>query len=209
VVEHGGFAAASRALDVPRSRLSRRVGQLEERLGVRLIHRSTRRFSVTEIGREYYRHCVAMLVEAEAAQEAIERVRAAPQGLVRVSCLPVLLYSWGINAMLARFMAENPKVELHLEITNRRVDVIHEGFDIALRADFPPSEESNLVMKVLVEYTHRLVASPGFFDRFTRPRAPADLRALPSIIPRALYEADEWYLEGPSGATAPTPLHSV
>jgi DNA-binding transcriptional LysR family regulator len=205
VVEHGGFAAASRALDTPRSRLSRRVGQLEERLGVRLIHRSTRRFSVTEIGREYLRHCLAMLVEAEAAQEAIDRVRAEPQGLVRVSCLPVLLYSWGINAMLARFMAENPKVELHLEITNRRVDVIHEGFDIALRADFPPLEESDLVMKVLVEYTHRLVASPSFFDRFARPRAPADLRALPSIIPRELYEADEWYIEGPNGATARVP----
>jgi DNA-binding transcriptional LysR family regulator len=202
VVEQGGFAAAARALDLPRSRLSRRIGQLEERLGVRLIHRSTRRFWVTEIGREYHRHCVAMLVEAEAAQEAIERVRAAPQGLVRVSCLPVLLYSWGINAMFAQFLADNSKVELHLEITNRRVDVIHEGFDIALRVGFSPREEKDLVMKVLVKYTHRLVASPAYLDGFARPQSPADLRALPSIIPRALYEADEWYLEGPNGATA-------
>jgi DNA-binding transcriptional LysR family regulator len=86
VVDHNGFAAAARALGMPRSRLSRRIGLLEERLGVRLIQRSTRRFAVTEIGRGYYRHCIAMLVEADAAQEAIERVRAEPQGIVRVSC---------------------------------------------------------------------------------------------------------------------------
>ena len=75
VVDHGGFAAAGRALGMPRSKLSRRIALLEDRLGVRLIQRSTRRFSVTEIGQDYYRHCVAMLVEAEAAQEPIERAR--------------------------------------------------------------------------------------------------------------------------------------
>src|SRR5471030_1356462 len=86
VVDHNGFAAAARKLGVPRSRLSRRIGLLEERLGVRLIQRSTRRFAVTEIGREYYRHCVAMMVEAEAAQEMIDGMRSEPQGVVRISC---------------------------------------------------------------------------------------------------------------------------
>jgi DNA-binding transcriptional LysR family regulator len=85
VVEHNGFAAAARALGMPRSRLSRRIGLLEDRLGIRLLQRSTRRFTVTEIGLEYYRHCVAMLVEAEAAQDAIERERAEPRGIVRLS----------------------------------------------------------------------------------------------------------------------------
>jgi DNA-binding transcriptional LysR family regulator len=86
VVEHSGFAAAARALGMPRSRLSGRIGLLEQRLGIRLIQRSTSRFAVTEIGHAYHRHCVAMLVEAEAAQETIDQVRAVPQGLVRVSC---------------------------------------------------------------------------------------------------------------------------
>ncbi len=83
VVEHGGFAPAARALDMHKSKLSRRIALLEDSLGVRLIQRSTRRFAVTEIGQAYYGHCVAMLVEAEAAQEAVERTRAEPQGIVR------------------------------------------------------------------------------------------------------------------------------
>lgn len=78
VVDHGGFAAAGRALDIQKSKLSRRVALLEERLGVRLIQRSSRHFSVTEIGREYYDRCVAMLVEAEAAEQVIAEVRAGP-----------------------------------------------------------------------------------------------------------------------------------
>ena len=92
VVDHGGFAAAGRALGVPKSKLSRRVAALEDRLKVRLLQRSTRRFNITEIGQEYYRHCVAMLVEADAAQDAIERTRSKPQGIVRVSCPSSVLY---------------------------------------------------------------------------------------------------------------------
>src|SRR5882762_6256425 len=93
VVERGGFAAAARALGVPKSKLSRRIAALEERLGVRLIQRSTRRFSVTELGQAYHRHCVAMVAEASAAQEAIDRTSAEPQGFVRLSC-PVGLMEW-------------------------------------------------------------------------------------------------------------------
>ncbi|HST75001.1 MAG TPA: LysR family transcriptional regulator, partial [Acetobacteraceae bacterium] len=132
VVEQNGFAAAARKLGMPRSRLSRRIGLLEERLGVRLIQRSTRRFAVTGIGQEYYRHCVAMMVEAEAAQETIDRLRAEPQGVVRVSCPSSMIY-FQVGEMIARFMAECPKVEVSLESTNRQVDVIREGFDIAIR----------------------------------------------------------------------------
>ena len=81
VVDHGGFAPAGRALGMPKSKLSRRIAMLEERLGVRLIQRSTRHFSVTEIGQTYYAHCKAMLVEAEAAEEAIEVTRSEPRGI--------------------------------------------------------------------------------------------------------------------------------
>jgi len=171
VVEHHGFAPAGRALDIPKSKLSRRIGILEERLGVRLVQRSTRKFSVTEIGQSYYQHCKAMLVEAEAAQEVIDRTRAEPQGLVRVAC-PVALLHFQIGPMLARFMADHPRVQVHLDATNRRVDVIQEGFDLALRVRFPPLEDSDLVMKILGESTQCLVASPALllalqFERLT------------------------------------------
>ena len=202
VVDHNGFAAAARVLGMPRSRLSRRIGVLEERLGVRLIQRSTRRFTVTEIGREYYRHCVAMLVEAAAAQEAIDRVRSAPQGIVRVSCPSALLY-FQVGEMIARFISECPKVEVHLESTNRRVDVIREGFDLAIRVRFPPLEESDLVMRVLAESAQRLVASPGLIAGLRRPLVPADLGTLPSLSWGSPYqEQHEWRLIGPDGATA-------
>ncbi len=85
VVEQNGFAAAARKLGVPRSKISRRIGSLEEGLGVRLVQRSTRHFAVTEIGREYYGHCLAMVVEADAARQVIERLKAEPQGTIRVS----------------------------------------------------------------------------------------------------------------------------
>lgn len=91
VVDHLGFAPAGRALGIPKSKLSRRIALLEERLGVRLLQRSTRRFSVTEIGQTYYAHCKAMLVEAAAAQEAIDITRSDPQGTVRITC-PVACY---------------------------------------------------------------------------------------------------------------------
>jgi DNA-binding transcriptional LysR family regulator len=201
VVEQNGFAAAARKLGLPRSRVSRRVGLLEDRLGVRLIHRSTRRFAVTEIGREYYRHCVAMMAEAEAAQETIDRLRSEPQGAVRVSC-PSSLISFQVGEMIARFMERYPKVEVWLESTNRRVDVIREGFDIAIRVRFPPLEDSDLVVRKLAVSPQRLVASPSVIGSFSRPLVPADLSALPSLAWDPTMLAHEWRLDGPDGATA-------
>jgi DNA-binding transcriptional LysR family regulator len=204
VVDHQGFSAAARVLRMPRSRLSRRIGQLEERLGVRLLQRSTRRFTVTDIGQEYYRHCVAVLVEAEAAQEAIDRVRTKPQGVVRVSCPSALLH-FQVGDMIARFMAECPDVQVHLESTNRRVDVIREGFDVALRVRFPPLEESDLVTKMLAQSTQRLVASPHILEALTRPIVPADLSTLPSLSWGFPHQDHEWCLDGPNDATARIP----
>ena len=201
VVEQNGFAAAARKLGMPRSRLSRRIGLLEERLGVRLVQRSTRRFAVTEIGREYYRHCVAMMVEADAAQEVIDRMRSEPQGVVRVSCPSSVIY-FQVAEMIARFMAECPKVEVLLESTNRRVDVIHEGFDIAIRVRFAPFDDSDLVIRKLAESPQRLVASPSILRRLSRSPVPADLAALPSLGWEPARQEHEWCLDGPGGAAA-------
>lgn len=204
VVDHGGFAAAARALGVPKSRLSRRMATLEARLGVRLIQRSTRRFTVTGIGQDYYRHCVAMLVEAEAAQDLIERSRTKPQGIVRISCPPPLLY-FQAGEMIARFMAECPDVEVHLESTPRRVDVIAEGIDIALRVRFPPLEDNDLVMRVLAESAQRLVASPSLLKKLSHPPVPADLAHLPSIGWQSPHHPHEWSLDGPDAGTSRIP----
>mgnify|MGYP006146448585 CR=1 FL=1 len=200
VVEHGGFSPAGRALNMPKSKLSRRIALLEERLGVRLLQRSTRHFSVTETGQEYYRHCVAMLVEAEAAREVIERNRSEPQGIVRMSC-PTALLRYRISDLLSRFMVEYPRVQIQLEATNRRVDLISEGLDLALRVRFPPLENSDLVMRVLVESPQRLVASPDLINNLELPLNPADLSGLPSLDwgpPRD----HAWCLDGPNGANA-------
>jgi DNA-binding transcriptional LysR family regulator len=201
VVEQNGFAAAARKLGMPRSRLSRRIGLLEERLGVRLIQRSTRRFAVTEIGREYYHHCVAMMVEAEAAQETIDRVRSEPQGVVRVSCPSSLIY-FEVGEMIARFMAECPKVVVLLESTNRRVDVIREGFDLAIRVRFPPLDDSDLLIRKLADSPQRLAASPSVLKDSARLLVPADLSALPSLALDPAEVEHKWRLDGPDGATA-------
>lgn len=201
VVEHGGFTPAGRALDQPKSKLSRRIAALEERLGVRLIQRSTRHFSVTEIGQVYYRHCVAMLVEAAAAREAIEQHRSEPRGVVRLSCPTALLNFW-VGPMLAKFMVECPLVELHVESTNRHVDLIQEGIDIALRVRFPPLESSDLVMKVLGESRQRIVGAPSLRKRLPARPTPADVAALPTLHWGSVQREYHWQLEGPNGASA-------
>ncbi|MGE7955424.1 LysR family transcriptional regulator [Pseudomonas sp. NPDC089530] len=201
VVEHQGFAAAGRALDMPKSKLSRRIAQLEERLGVRLMHRTSRHCSLTEIGHEYYQRCLAMRVEAESAAEVIERNRSEPQGLVRISCPTALLNSW-VGPMLTRYMLKYPLVELFIESTNRRVDLIHEGFDIALRVRFPPLESSDLVMKVLGNSTQCLVGHPDFLPRLSHPASPADLSGLPSLHWGAAQREYHWELFGPNEALA-------
>ncbi len=200
-VDHGGFAPAGRAIGQPKSKLSRRIALLEERLAVRLIQRSTRHFAVTEIGRSYYDHCKAMLVEADAAQEVIDAARAEPRGIIRISC-PIALLHAHVGAMLADFMARNPKVTIHLEATNRRVDLVGEAVDIAIRVRPPPLADSDLVMRVLADRGQCLVASSALVQRFGLPAAPADLNAWPSLGLGEPQHTYNWTLNGPDGAQA-------
>lgn len=180
VVEHRGFAAAGRALGVPKSTLSRRITLLEERLGSRLLQRTTRQFAMTEIGAVYYRHCVAVISEAEAAQEAVENNRTEPRGLIRVTC-PVSLMISLVSPIVSRFLMEFPLVRIQLSATNRRVDVIEEGVDVALRVRFPPLENEGLVMRRLADSQQILVASPALLSRFGRPSTPDELSPLPGM----------------------------
>lgn len=200
VVDHQGFAAAGRALNIPKSKLSRRISLLEARLGVRLLQRSTRHFSVTPIGQQYYQHCLAMRIEAQAAEELIARQQAEPQGLVRVSC-PTTLMHYRISPMLCAFMLRYPKIKVELEVTNRPVDVITEGFDIALRVRFVPLADSDLPMRVLGHSAQRLVASATLLQDLSVPLLPADLCTLPSVAWTSRGE-HVWALQGPDGQNA-------
>jgi DNA-binding transcriptional LysR family regulator len=201
VVEHGGFAPAGRALHVPKSKLSRRVALLEEQLGVRLLQRSSRQFSVTDLGEEFYRHCRAMLVEASAADEVIEQRRAEPQGLVRLAC-PVALLDARVGAILADFMAAYPKIRIELESTNRRVDVVAEGIDVAIRARPRPLEDTDLVTRIFAERGWKLVGSPELIDRIGAPRAPSDLHEFPTVDTCPPDGNHIWELDGPGKAHA-------
>lgn len=200
VVEHGGFTQAGRALDVPKSTLSRRIAALEAKYDVRLLQRTTRHFTVTETGREFHERCLAVLVEADAAREVIERRHAEPRGVVRVSC-PTALLEYRVSELVARFMAIHPQVQVHLEATNRRVDLLSEGFDLALRVRFPPLEDSDLVMRVLADSPQRLVAAPHWLDGRAPLSDPAALAGAPSLD-WGPARHHVWQLVGPNGEHA-------
>lgn len=198
-VEYGGFAPAGRALGVPKSKLSRRVAALEGRLGVRLVNRSTRTFAVTETGRIYYDHCKAMLIEADSAQEAVDSLHAEPRGVIRMTCPTAILHA-NVGGMLADFMARYPEITVYLEDTNRRVDPLSEGIDIAVRVRPPPLEDSDLVMRVFSDRGQSLVASPDLAREKGPPEAPSGLATWPSLGVGAPQQSYAWTLYGPDGA---------
>ena len=196
VVDNGGFSPASRVIGIPKSRLSRRIALLEESLETRLIQRSTRSFTVTEAGQIFYRHCKAMIIEAEAAQEAINTLRAEPRGLIRLTC-PITLLHVHIGDMLARFMTLYPQVTVQLEETNRQVDVLNENVDLAVRVRPLPLDDSDLVMRKLADRGMCLVASPELVARFSKPQSPADLQHWPSLALSKPQQVYRWCLFGP------------
>ncbi len=198
VVEHGGFAAAERALGIPKSRLSRRISQLEADLGVRLLQRSTRRFAVTDVGMSVYRHAQTMLAEAQAAREVVDRLSAEPRGVVRVS-MPVSLAQMQMPKLLPLFLDKYPKVRLQLNISNRRVDLINEGYDVALRVRARLDDDGSLVMRSFGHVQELLVASPRYLDRAGRPREPEDLAAHVTLSINEDEAKQRWELHGPEG----------
>lgn len=207
VVEHRGFSAAGRALGVPKSRLSKRVAQLEERLGVRLLQRTTRRFAVTEIGERFYAHCRAALEEAQAAQDVVDELRAEPRGTVRVSC-PVSLAQTIVAHVLPDFLLAYPKVQVRLLASNRRVDVINEGFDIAIRVRSKLDADAQLVLRSFGQSRVLLVASPAFLDAQGRPQQPADLERLPLLSMLEHDGAQIVELSGADGGQVQVEMHA-
>jgi DNA-binding transcriptional LysR family regulator len=199
VAERGSYTAAARALGVQTSKLSRRVRSLEEELGVRLLNRTTRRISLTETGRNFHQHCQAVVAEARAAKEVVERTRASPQGVVRISC-PVGLLNSGISQILSRFLLENPNVRILLDATNRRVDVVEDGLDFAIRVRRPPLEPSDLAVRRLGTSGTILVASPKLIDQHAPPTTLEELKDWPTLSVANTTEKYHWSFVSAHGA---------
>ena len=174
VVDQQGFAAAERASGIPKSRLSRRVSALEALLGVRLLQRSTRRFAVTDVGQMVYRHARVIREEAEAARQVVDQLSAEPRGLLRVSC-PVSLAQQQLPQILPEFLRAHPKVRLQMLVSNRRVDLIDEGIDLALRIRQRVDEDPGLIVKSFGRTRELLVASPRYFAEHGDISHPSEL----------------------------------
>lgn len=208
VVEHGGFSAAGRALGLPKSRLSKRVAQLEERLGVRLLQRTTRKFVVTDTGQRFYRHCRAVLEEARAAQDAIDELQSEPRGIVRISS-PVLLSQSILAPLLPEFMQRYPRVQIQLLTSDRRVDVIDEGYDIALRVRFKLDTDASLIVRQFGVSCQILVASPAFLQGQAELQQPADLAHVPALTGQTGHHPMSWELVDASGTAAVVEVQPV
>jgi DNA-binding transcriptional LysR family regulator len=193
VVEFGSYTAAAEALGMQTSKLSRRVSALESELGARLLNRTTRKLSLTDAGRTLHRHCVALIAEAEAAKDAISQTLSSPRGVVRVSC-PTGLLQAGVADVLARYLAAYPQVRIALDPTNRRVDVVDEGIDIAIRVRVPPLEDSDLAMRSFGHSTMILLASPALIAAHGQPQALTDIERMPTLSMATVGQEYTWRL---------------
>ncbi|ABM33115.1 LysR family transcriptional regulator [Paracidovorax citrulli] len=198
VVERGGFAAAGRALGIPKSRLSRRVSELEAQLGVRLLQRTTRKLSLTEIGESYLRHCQAVREAAQAASDAVAEVQTEPRGTVRVSC-PVTLAQTVLGELMPIFLERHPQVRVEMQVTNRAVDLVEEGVDVALRVRPNLDDSGSMVVKRLDDVLQVLVASPALLARQGTPATLAELSRLDSMAMSAPDGRTALRLVGPDG----------
>jgi DNA-binding transcriptional LysR family regulator len=199
VVRHGGFSAAARATGAAKSKLSKRVAQLERDLGVRLIERSTRRFRVTDIGHEVFQQCQAIESGIEAAEAIVARSRSDVRGSLRVSCPPALPTMLGPGPM-TEFLARYPLVRVQLLLSNRRVDLIDERIDIAFRIRSDLETDQSLTMRTLGASHLVLVAEPSVLAGRVL-RTPEDLAALPTVSMGEHLDRDRWDLVSASGET--------
>jgi DNA-binding transcriptional LysR family regulator len=203
VVTHRGFSAAARVLGIPKSRVSRRVALLEERLGVRLLDRSTRGLGLTEVGQQVFEHARAAVIEAEAAEEAALRMQSEPRGLVRLSC-PLGLQG-AIAGPLPGFLAAHPQLRVQCIATNRRIDLIHEGVDVAIRVRERLDTDADLQVKRIGLSRRILVASPKLLATAGRPTLPTDLTNFP-ILHQEEQSGGTWLLTAENGEIVSVPV---
>lgn len=173
-VDLGSFAAAASALAMSPQMVAKHVGYLETRLGTRLLHRTTRRHSLTEIGETYYERCKLVLADADWADAAGENATGAPRGHLRVNA-PVSFGSHTLMPVVARYLRQNPGVEIELILSDRYVDLIEEGFEAVFRIG--PLADSSLTARALRPFRLVACASPAYLHKWGTPRDPTDLEA--------------------------------
>jgi DNA-binding transcriptional LysR family regulator len=193
VATHGGFAPASRARGVPKSSLSRRVRELEEGLGVRLLDRSARTFRLTAEGGELFHSAGPTLSGIEEIEQSIQsRSAGEPTGRLRIAA-PTLFGNFFLGRLAARYYERYPKVELEVVVGDRQFDLLTEGFDAAIRVNAPDTSE--LVRRRFTSCTMQLVATPAFAARFG-PLTPGKCRALPTVVFDNAPVAPPWHFGG-------------
>ena len=200
IVEHGSLSGAGAALGISKSVLSQHLTKLEAELGVRLIQRSTRRLQITEVGQRFYERCRVVVAESENAKRVIEDVRGVPRGRVRVSC-PINFLQLVVAGAIVRFMADHPYIDVTLDVSNRDIDVLADGYDLVFRVG-TNIRSSSLIVSAFATTRHWLLAGPALIARCGAPREPDDLKSLPSvggIFPVEHGARHLWRLEGPRG----------
>jgi DNA-binding transcriptional LysR family regulator len=193
VVDRGGFTAASRTLQTPKSTLSHRMQQLEANLGVRLLNRTSRTFGVTDAGSDFYRHAVEMLRQAEAAEAVIRERLGEPSGTIRCTG-GVATMQFAMSDIIADFLVRYPKVNVVVHAVDRTVDIISENFDVAIRAHSDPLPDSNLVQRTLAPAQWFLFAGADYLKKNGEPEKPHDLRDHPSLFMMRSGVAPVWRL---------------
>ena len=196
VVEAQSFTGAAGQLAMSKSAVSKTVAALEDRLGARLLNRTTRRLALTEVGRAFYERCVRIVAEAEEAELAVTRLQQVPRGTLRVNA-PVSFGILHLGPALPDFMLRHPELKVDIEFTDRFVDLIEEGWDLAVRIAALP--DSSLIARKLADNDTVVSAAPAYWERRGRPRVPQDLAQHACITYAYHANPAEWPFADPDG----------
>lgn len=198
VVEHQGFSAAAGRLGISRASVSKQILQLEERLGARLLNRTTRRVSVTEVGEAYYERCRRVLAEVEEADMLVEELHSQPRGTLKVSA-PMSFGVSHVGPAVAQFLSMYSDLSITLTLNDRFTDLIEEGFDVAIR--IAQSADGSLIARRLAPVRCVMVATPAYLAEKGVPQRPRDLEDHKCLSYSYLASGQEWPIFGPRGAT--------
>ena len=198
VVECGGFSAAGRKLNMSTTMVSNHVQSLEERLGARLLNRTTRKVSLTEVGRAYYDRAVQILVDIAQADDIAGALQSTPRGTLRIYTATHIVQF--IAPVVAQFLSRFPEVKVDLTMGERAIDMIDEGFDIAVRLTPPP--DSSLIVRNLATWRHVLCCSHAYLERFDRPQQLAELAGHNCLRHVNYPFGDEWHFVDRKGTPA-------
>lgn len=196
VVEAGSITAAAERLDVAKSAISRRLTELETHLGVSLIQRTTRRLNLTESGRAYYERCVGILADVEEAEAEVSQAHGALRGRLKVA-LPQAFGLLHLAPLIQTFMKRHPDVRFELDFNDRQVDLMQEGFDLAIR--IATLSDSSLIARRLTPIPHLVGASPDYLSLHGTPRTAADLAHHDCLVYRNVRDPDLWSYHRPDG----------